>query len=61
MSLEDSMTMMFMVPKKFKRNASNLINPIKFREEPAKLLLPSALVGLLMKNRKVQNRNKISF
>jgi hypothetical protein len=40
MSLEDSMTMMFMVPKKF--NKENLPKPnqsdIQFREEPAKIV-----------------------
>jgi hypothetical protein len=38
MSLEDSMTMMFMVPKKFKKETLPKPNQsqIKFREEPAK-------------------------
>jgi hypothetical protein len=38
MSLEDSMTMMFMVPKKFKKETLPQPNQsqIKFREEPAK-------------------------
>jgi len=38
MSLEDTMTMMFMVPKKFKKEALPQPNQsqIKFREEPAK-------------------------
>ena len=38
MSLEDSMTMMFMVPKKFKKEALPQPNQsqIQFREEPAK-------------------------
>ncbi len=38
MSLEDSMTMMFMVPKKFKKETLPQPNEsqIKFREEPAK-------------------------
>jgi hypothetical protein len=43
MSLEDSMTVMFMVPKKF--NKETLPKPsgsqIEFRQEPAKLLLQS--------------------
>lgn len=40
MSLEDSMTMMFMVPKKFKKEMLPQPNQsqIKFREEPAKIL-----------------------
>ncbi|MFT4757509.1 MAG: hypothetical protein ACI91R_002163 [Vicingaceae bacterium] len=40
MSLEDSMTMMFMVPKKFKKETLPEPNQsrIKFREEPAKTI-----------------------
>lgn len=40
MSLEDSMTMMFMVPKKFKKETLPQPNQsqIKFREEPAKIV-----------------------
>jgi uncharacterized protein YxeA len=40
MSLEDSMTMMFMVPKKFKKEMLPQPNQsqIKFREEPAKIV-----------------------
>ena len=40
MSLEDSMTMMFMVPKKFKKGTLPQPNQsqIKFREEPAKTI-----------------------
>lgn len=40
MSLEDSMTMMFMVPKKFKKETLPKPNQsqIKFREEPAKTI-----------------------
>ena len=52
MSLEDSMTMMFMVPKKFKKET--LPKPdqseIKFQEEPKKTVAAIALaVGLMMK------------
>jgi hypothetical protein len=40
MSLEDSMTMMFMVPKKFKKDMLPKPNQtgIEFKEEPAKML-----------------------
>jgi hypothetical protein len=47
MSLEDSMTMMFMVPKKF--NKDNLPKPnqsgIEFREEPAKTVAAISFSG----------------
>jgi len=47
MSLEDSMTMMFMVPKKFKKE--NLPQPgnseIQFREEPAKTVAAISFGG----------------
>jgi hypothetical protein len=61
MSLEDSMTVMFMVPKKF--NKETLPKPsesqIEFRQEPAKLLLQSLLaVGLMIRKSKSIKRKK---
>jgi hypothetical protein len=47
MSLEDSMTMMFMVPKKFKKETLPQPNQsqIKFREEPAKTVAAISFGG----------------
>jgi hypothetical protein len=47
MSLEDSVTMMFMVPKKFKKETLPQPNQseIKFREEPAKTVAAIAFGG----------------
>lgn len=47
MSLEDSMTMMFMVPKKFKKEMLPQPNEsqIKFREEPAKTVAAISFGG----------------
>jgi hypothetical protein len=44
MSLEDSMTVMFMVPKNLiKKRFQSQGSQIEFRQEPAKLLLQSLL------------------
>jgi hypothetical protein len=47
MSLEDSMTMMFMVPKKFKKDMLPKPNQtgIEFKEEPAKILAAITFSG----------------
>jgi hypothetical protein len=47
MSLEDSMTMMFLVPKKFNKESLPLPNEsqIKFREEPAKTVATISFGG----------------
>jgi len=47
MSLEDSMTMMFLVPKKFNKESLPLPNEsqIKFREEPAKTVAAISFGG----------------
>jgi hypothetical protein len=59
MSLEDSMTVMFMVPKKF--NKETLPKPsgsqIEFRQEPAKTVAAITLVGLMIRKSKSIKRN----
>ena len=56
MSLEDSMTMMFMVPKKFKKETLPEPNQsrIKFREEPAKTI-PAITFGGWANDEKIEH------
>ncbi len=62
MSLEDSMTVMFMVPKKF--NKENLPTPdqsqIEFREEPAKTVAAITFGGWADKEKIEAYKNKLS-
>ncbi|WP_075351260.1 SOUL family heme-binding protein [Algoriphagus marinus] len=61
MSLEDSMTMMFMVPKKF--NKETLPQPnqsqIEFREEPAKTVAALTFGGWATDEKIEQNKQKL--
>ena len=61
MSLEDSMTMMFMVPKKFSKE--NLPKPnqseIKFHEEPAKTVAAITFGGWANSNKIETYKNKL--
>ncbi|MDP5157401.1 MAG: heme-binding protein [Flaviramulus sp.] len=60
-SLEDSMTMMFMVPKKFQKE--NLPKPnqsnIKFNEEPAKTMIAISFGGWANSNKIENYKNKL--
>jgi hypothetical protein len=58
MSLEDSMTVMFMVPKKFNKALPKPSgSQIEFRQEPAKTVAAITLVGLMIRKSKSIKRN----
>jgi len=63
MSLEDSMTMMFMVPKKFSKETLPRPNQsqIEFREEPAKTVAAITFGGWADDNRIAEYREKLTI